>query len=70
VADLYSGFSGFYPMPYRVCPKCKNVGRLLSESSSGALEYYRCDRCGHMWIHDKNDLTHQPKPITYIPKKQ
>jgi len=57
-------------MPYRVCPKCKNVGRLLSESSSGALEYYRCDRCGHMWIHDKNDPTHQPKPITYIPKKQ
>jgi rubredoxin len=64
-------------MPYRVCPKCKSVGRLLnsvgrllSESSSDALEYYRCDRCGHMWIHDKNDPSHEPKPITYIPTKQ
>ena len=57
-------------MPYRVCPECRSFGRMLTESSSGALEYYRCDRCGHAWVYDKNDPEAKPQPITYLPKKQ
>jgi translation initiation factor 2 beta subunit (eIF-2beta)/eIF-5 len=54
-------------MPYRKCPVCGSVGRMLTKSDSGSLEYYRCDKCGQAWVHDKNDPQHQPKPITYIP---
>ena len=57
-------------MAYRACPQCRNAGRMLTESNSGALEYYRCDRCGHTWVYDKNDPESEPKPITYIPQKK
>ena len=54
-------------MPFRTCPTCANPGRVVTESTSGALEYYRCDRCGQAWVHDKNDPHHEAKPISYTP---
>lgn len=56
-------------MPYRKCPECKNDGRLLDRISKDALvEYYRCDKCGCIWTHDKKDhdlsqrVTFRPEP--------
>ena len=41
-------------MPARTCPKCGIPGRHLVASSENAIvDYYRCDRCGHVWIIDK-----------------
>ena len=57
-------------MAYRVCPECRNPGRIVTKSNSGALDYYRCDRCGHTWVYDKNDPVPEPKPITYMPTKK
>jgi uncharacterized Zn finger protein len=42
-------------MQHSVCPKCTHHGRHLAASSQNALvDYYRCDRCGHVWTIDKN----------------
>lgn len=50
-------------MPYRLCPNCRVRGRLLEQTSKDALvEYYRCDKCGHVWTHDKRD----PERIEHI----
>jgi uncharacterized Zn finger protein len=41
-------------MQHSVCPKCTQHGRHLAASSQHALvDYYRCDRCGHVWTVDK-----------------
>jgi hypothetical protein len=41
-------------MQQSVCPKCLHQGRHLAASSEYALvDYYRCDRCGHVWTLDK-----------------
>ena len=41
-------------MPHRLCSVCQIEGRLLERSSQDALvEYYRCDRCGRVWAHEK-----------------
>ena len=40
----------------RLCPTCQHAGRLLPDSSTGAqVEYYRCDSCGTVWTHHKDD---------------
>lgn len=40
-------------MQQRVCPKCTHHGRHLAASSQNArVDYYRCDRCGHVWAID------------------
>jgi uncharacterized Zn finger protein len=41
-------------MQQSVCPKCLQHGRHLAASSQNArVDYYRCDRCGHVWSIDK-----------------
>jgi hypothetical protein len=57
-------------MPYRKCPICRNPGRLITESTDKGLEYYRCDRCGQAWVHDKADPTQKPRPVSYVPGQQ
>jgi rubredoxin len=43
-------------MPHRLCPICPVQGRLLEHTSKDAMvEYYRCDKCGHVWTHEKGD---------------
>jgi hypothetical protein len=45
-------------MPYSVCPKCLRDGRHLAASSeSSAVDYYRCDGCGHVWAISKKQGT-------------
>jgi hypothetical protein len=52
-------------MPYRLCPQCQKPGRLLESSSSIAnVLYFRCDDCGHVWTHDKDNPNAPPKDIT------
>jgi len=28
------------------------------------VEYYRCDRCGHVWTHEKENPNAPAKPVT------
>ena len=28
------------------------------------VDYYRCDVCGHVWVHDRHNPDSPPKPIT------
>jgi uncharacterized Zn finger protein len=51
-------------MPYRVCPSCRKVGRLLPFSTSEYVEYYRCDDCGHVWVRDKDKPNDKPRDVT------
>jgi hypothetical protein len=41
-------------MQHSGCPKCLQPGRHLAATSANAtVDYYRCDRCGHVWTIDK-----------------
>jgi uncharacterized Zn finger protein len=57
-------------MPHRICAKCRFVGRLLEETSKEAsVEYYRCDNCGHVWTHEKDNPDAPPEDVTIRDKK-
>ena len=46
-------------MPARICSKCQTAGRHLAATSENAVvDYYRCDRCGHVWAIDKGGARH------------
>jgi hypothetical protein len=52
-------------MPHRLCRNCQIQGRLLEGPSEDAfVEYWRCDRCGHIWTHDKANPNLPPKDVT------
>jgi hypothetical protein len=52
-------------MSHRSCPQCERPGRLLEAASESAwVLYYRCDGCGHVWTHDKDDVNSPPLDIT------
>jgi len=54
----------------RLCPTCQHAGRLLPDSSTGAqVEYYRCDSCGTVWTHHKDDPL-APVRIVLRPKSE
>jgi Zn-finger nucleic acid-binding protein len=55
-------------MPHRLCPVCRTPGRMLPESSADAVvEYYRCDTCGRVWTHRKDELNSSAKLVTTLP---
>jgi len=42
---------------------------LLENSSENSLvDYYRCDRCGHVWANDKRNPDAPPRDIMAPPK--
>jgi len=44
------------PMPHRLCWKCFGEGCLLGAiSKKGGVGYYRCEKCGNVWMHEKDD---------------
>jgi uncharacterized Zn finger protein len=52
-------------MPRRFCPQCERPGRLLEAASQNAwVIYYRCDACGHVWAHDKDDINSPRHDVT------
>jgi len=52
-------------MPHRLCPHCEHPGRLLEAASRDAwVIYYRCDACGHVWAHDKQDVNSPRRDVT------
>jgi len=52
-------------MPHRVCPTCGKPGRLLPDSSADSIvEYWRCDTCGAVWSHRKDDPNAPAKSVT------
>jgi len=49
--DLYSG-----PDAAPFMPQLPDSGALLEGPSQDAfVEYWRCDRCGHIWTRDKRN---------------
>jgi hypothetical protein len=34
-----------------------------------ALDYFRCDYCGHLWSYPKENLDPPPIPVTESPEK-
>jgi len=54
-------------MPDSLCPVCQAHGRSLEDSSKDAhVDYYRCDRCGHIWT-PKGTPDAPPQDITIKP---
>ena len=52
-------------MPESPCPRCPNKGRFLVETSKdAAVNYFRCDRCGHVWSRDKQNPYAPPRDVT------
>jgi hypothetical protein len=37
--------------------------------SGRAREYYRCDECGHVWMHEKANPNSPPEPVTLKAEK-
>jgi uncharacterized Zn finger protein len=55
---------GLY-MTENTCPRCASQGRLLVESSKDAVvDYFRCDRCGHVWNRDKKNPNAPTRDVT------
>ena len=55
-------------MPHRICPQCERPGRLLEAASAQAwVIYYRCDACGHVWAHDKENINSPRRDVTVLP---
>jgi len=53
-----------------LCPKCLQQGRHLSASSENArVDYYRCDKCGHVWAIGKDRSNAPRKDITITSHK-
>ena len=53
-----------------LCPNCQAFeGRPLEMSSQIAnVDYYRCDRCGHVWTVPKAGKRGEPRDVTRRPK--
>jgi len=52
-------------MPENVCPRCSGKGCHLVESSkNAAVDYHRCERCGHVWSRDKNNPKLPARDVT------
>ena len=62
---------GAPPMPHRLCPICQQSGRALDVSSNSpfgqAVDYYRCDPCGHVWTHSRADPNAPAVNVTMTP---
>jgi hypothetical protein len=43
------------PMSRAVCTNCRRTGRLLEDPADLPVEFYACDKCGHVWTKDKSD---------------
>jgi hypothetical protein len=56
-------------MPPRPCPLCGEPARLLADITTdfSVVDYYRCDPCGHVWWHPKNDPNAPAVPVTPPP---
>ena len=50
---------------------CQQPGRLLDVTGGdlfgSVVDYYRCDPCGHVWTHRKDDPNAPPVPVTTPP---
>jgi uncharacterized Zn finger protein len=56
-------------MPQGLCPNCHTAGRhLLSLSIVAWVDYYRCNRCGHVWTQEKDRPDSPPIEVTIEPK--
>jgi hypothetical protein len=42
-------------MSRAVCTNCRRTGRLLEGPTHLPVEFYACDKCGHVWTQEKND---------------
>ena len=48
---------GDTPTPDRLCWKCFGEGRLLDAPSKKAgVDDYRCEKCGNVWMREKDDV--------------
>ena len=56
-------------MPPQTCPSCRDVSsRHLNLSQEATVDYFRCDKCGHVWTADKQ--THEPiNHVTPLPNQ-
>ena len=41
-------------MPRAVCAHCHRNGRLLEGPTGLPVEFYACDKCGHVWTQNKS----------------
>jgi hypothetical protein len=58
-------------MPHRLCPICGKPGRLLGDSRRDSIvEYYKCDGCGMVWSHRKDNPESPANPVTVPLKDQ
>ena len=55
-------------MPYRLCPVCRNEGRWLAgPSEESYVSYYRCDKCGSVWVYDPRSTF---EPVRIVMKRE
>ena len=61
--------AGRFAVPIRPCPHCQTpTAKHLEASSKDAwVNYYRCERCGHVWTVPKDAPFAPPKSVTREP---
>jgi len=55
------------PASIQPCAECRSLAiRWLDSTSQGALlNYYRCEKCGHVWTLPKGESDVAPTAITH-----
>ena len=51
-------------MSRAVCTNCRTTGRLVEGPTHLPVEFYACDKCGHVWTHEKTDHHTAKKKVT------
>jgi hypothetical protein len=52
-------------MSLAACTKCWRMGRLIEAPARDLwVEYYTCDRCGHVWTYEKAAPNARPNGVT------
>ena len=59
-------------MPIQPCPECRTLAaRLLEAVSNDAhVNYYRCEKCGHVFTLPKGEVGAVPTAITHTETDQ
>ena len=54
-------------MPIYLCPNCARKGNSLTDTSTyAAVNYFRCNACGHVWTLSKTDPHAPPSAVTRV----
>ena len=60
---------GYIPFVHQCRTEFARNAVSLGASKEASVGYYRCDNCGHVWTHEKDNPDAPPEDVTIRDKK-